>query len=122
MIKAKYVDGFLIAIPKKNTAAYKKMAQEAKKVWLKFGALDYKECMMEDPNPQHVTLTFPKLTNIKPTETVWFSYIGFKSRKHRDAVNAKVMSYFEKKYSKENMQMPFDMKRFSYGGFEVMVG
>ena len=122
MKKGAYVDGFVIPIPKKNTADYKKMAREALKVWMKFGALDYKECIIDDPKPQFVAFTFPKMAKAKPNEAVWFSFITFKSRKHRDAVNKKVMAYFEKKYGKDNMPMPFDMKRFAYGGFKVEVG
>jgi uncharacterized protein YbaA (DUF1428 family) len=118
---AKYVDGFVIPIPKKNKAKYKKMALEASKVWKRFGALDYKECIIDDAKPQHVTLTFPKLANTKPAETVWFSFIVYKSRQHRDQVNKKVMAYFDEKYGKADMQMPFDMKRFAYGGFKVEV-
>lgn len=122
MAKGNYVDGFVIPIPKKNTAAYKKMAREASTVWKKFGALDYKECILDDDKPQFVKLTFPKMAKTKVGETVWFSFIVFKSRAHRDAVNKKVMAYFAKKYDKEMSQsMPFDMKRFSYGGFKVMV-
>lgn len=121
MTKAKYVDGFVLSIPKKNTAKYRKMAQEANEVWKRFGALDYKECMIDDPKPQLVWFTFPKMAKTKPNEAVWFSFITFKSRKHRDAVNKKVMAYFEKKYGKNQMGMPFDMKRFAYGGFKVVV-
>lgn len=122
MTKAKYVDGFVLAVPKKNIAKYKKMAQEASKVWKKFGALDYKECMIDDVKPKFVTFTFPKMAKTKPGEAVWFSFIVYKSRRHRDSVNKKVMAYFDKKYSKKDMAMPFDMKRFAYGGFEVVVG
>jgi uncharacterized protein YbaA (DUF1428 family) len=122
MSTGKYVDGFVIAIPKKNTAKYKKMAQDAKKVWMKFGALDYKECIIEHAKPPFVSLTFAKMIKAKPTEAVWFSFIVYRTRKHRDAVNAKVMAYFEKKQGKDCMEMPFDMKRFAYGGFEVIVG
>jgi uncharacterized protein YbaA (DUF1428 family) len=118
---AKYVDGFVLAIPKKNTAQYKKMAREASVVWKKFGALDYKECMIDDAKPKDVVMTFPKMAKTKPGETVWFSFIVFKSRKHRDAVNKKVMAYFDKKYGSGQMDMPFDMKRFAYGGFTVEV-
>ncbi len=119
---AKYVDGFVIPIPKKNTAQYKKMAQEGSRVWKKFGALDYKECILDNVRPdKFVTMTFPKMAKVKPGETVWFSFITYKSRAHRDAVNKKVMAYFEKKYGKEQMPMPFDMKRFAYGGFKVEV-
>ena len=122
MKKGAYVDGYVIAIPKKNTAKYKKMASEAMKVWMKFGALDYKECIIDDSKPKWVTFTFAKMAKTKPSEAAWFSFIVYKSRQHRDAVNKKVMAFFEKKYGKNNMDMPFDMKRFSYGGFKVIVG
>lgn len=122
MNKAKYVDGFVIVIPKKNTAKYKKMAAEAKVVWKRFGALDYKECIIDDARPEHVSLTFSKLTGAKTSEAVWFSFITYKSRADRDKVNKKVMDYFNKKYKDGDMKMPFDMKRFSYAGFNVVVG
>lgn len=120
MAKGKYVDGFVIPVPKKNTAKYRKMAQEASRVWKKFGALDYKESILDDVKPSFVTFTFPQMSKTKPGETVWFSFIVYKSRSHRDSVNKKVMAYFDKKYGKE-MSMPFDMKRFAYAGFKVMV-
>lgn len=122
MAKGKYVDGFVIPVPKKNTAKYRKMASEASRVWKRFGALDYKECMIDDvnPNPGFTTFTFPKMAQTKPGETVWFSFIVYKSRTHRDSVNKKVMGYFNKKYGKD-MTMPFEMKRFAFGGFKVMV-
>jgi len=120
MAKGTYVDGFVIPVPKKNTAKYKKMATEASHVWKKFGAIDYKECIMDDPKPNWVSFTFSKMAKTKPSETVWFSFIVYKSRKHRDSVNKKVMAHFEKKYGKD-MPMLFDMKRFAYGGFKVMV-
>lgn len=116
-----YVDGFVLCIPNKNTAKYKKMAREASRVWKKFGALDYKECKIDDAKPKHVTLTFPKMAKTKPGEAVWFSFIVYKSRQHRDAVNKKVMAYFQKKYTDQNMEMPFDMKRMSYAGFKTIV-
>jgi len=122
MTKGAYVDGFVISIPKKNTAKYKKIANEAKLVWEKFGALDYKECIIDDAKPKFVAFTFAKMAKTKPAETVWFSFIVYKSRTHRDAVNKKVMAYFEKKYGKNMMKMPFDMKRFAFGGFKVAVG
>ena len=120
---AKYVDGFVLSVPKAKTATYKKMATDASRVWKKFGALDYKECIIDDPDPQFVTFRFPKMAKTKANEAVWFSFIVYKSRAHRDSVNKKVMAYFEKKYSKDEMKkMPFDMKRMSYAGFKVMVG
>lgn len=122
-MRGAYVDGFVLSIPKKNTVAYKKMAREARDVWLRFGALDYKECLVDDEKPNtFVTFTFRKMAKTKPNEAVWFSFIVYKSRRHRDAVNKKVMAYFEKKYDKAKAQMPFDMKRFAYGGFTVEVG
>ena len=122
MAKTGYVDGFVLSVAKKDIAAYKKMAKEANDVWKKFGALDYKECMIDDTLPnEHITFTFPKMAKTKPGEKVWFSFITYKSRKHRDSVNKKVMAYFEKKYGKEEMDCPFDLKRMAYGGFTVEV-
>lgn len=119
---AKYVDGFVLTVPKKKAAAYKKMAKDAAKVWRRFGALEYKECVIEDPKPQWVTFTFAKMAKAKPTEQVWFSFIVYKSRQHRDQVNKKVMDFFNKKYrDKMNKDMPFDMKRMAYGGFVAEV-
>lgn len=116
---AKYVDGYVIPVPKKNLAAYRKMAQWGKKTWLKYGALDYKECVGDDLKPAFGAL-FPRMTRLKPGETVIFSFIVYKSRAHRDQVNAKVM----KDPSMTAMapkKMPFDMKRMAFGGFKVLV-
>ena len=91
-------------------------------MWKKFGALDYKECMLDDAKPKWITFTFPKMAKAKPNETVWFSYITYKSKQHRDQVNKKVMAEMDKKYAdKKNQPMPFDMKRMAYGGFKVVV-
>lgn len=121
--KSLYVDGFVLVIPKKKVAAYRKMAQEAGKVWMKYGALNYKECVLDDAKPKNITFRFPIMAKAKPSETVWFSYIEFKSKKHRDQVNAKVMKYFDTQYkdSKNMNDMPFDMQRMAYGGFKVVV-
>lgn len=122
-----YVDGFVFAVPKKNVAAYKKMARDGAAAWKKFGALDYKECRGDDLKVKKsggmpAPLSFTSLMKAKPSETVWFSFITFKSKKHRDQVNKKVMAYFEKQYAgKENEPMPFDVKRMAYGGFSVEV-
>ncbi len=126
MTKGKYVDGFLLVVPKKKRAEYRTLALIGKKMWLKHGALDYKECVGEDMNP-HMQgmpmLTFPKLVNAKKNEEVWFSFIVFKSKKHRDTVNKKVMAEMDKEMAKHmDKPMPFDMKRMSYGGFAVNVG
>ncbi|MBX4192388.1 DUF1428 domain-containing protein [Candidatus Parcubacteria bacterium] len=115
---AKYVDGFVLVIPKNKVAAYRKMASMGAKIWRKYGALEYKECMLEDAKPKGIVLTFPKLTKAKPSETVWFSFAVYKSRKHRDQVNKKVMAYWATLDMKD---MPFDMKRMSFGGFNVEV-
>lgn len=117
-----YVDGFVMVVPKKNIAAYKKMAKVGKATWLKMGALDYKECMLDDAKGRlgSQILPFPKLVKAKPNETVWFSFIVFKSRKHRDLVNKKVDAAFAKEYANvKDFVMPFDEKRMSYGGFTV---
>lgn len=119
--QAKYIDAFVLVVPKKNVAAYKKMAKEAAKFWTKHGALSYKECMGDDLTPDThgmQMLSFKKLTNLKASETVWFSYIEYKNKRHRDQVNAKVMKEMDGDDCKE---MPFDMKRMSWGGFKVEV-
>ena len=121
-----YVDGFVIPIPKKNIRAYKKMAQFAGKIWMKHGALQCFECMGEDLKTKDMggmkALEFPRMTKAKPNETVWFSFIVFKSRKHRDEVNAKVIKAMnEAMKDQKDFQMPFDMKRMAYGGFEAVV-
>jgi uncharacterized protein YbaA (DUF1428 family) len=115
----RYVDGFVIPVPKKNTAAYRRIATKAGRIWREHGALEYYECMGEDVKPGKYT-SFPQSVKLKPGEVVWFSWIVFKSRKHRDAVNAKVMK--DKRFA--NMgpdQAPFDGKRMVYGGFTVEV-
>lgn len=119
---AKYVDGFVLVIPKDKKEAYKKMAKEGAKTWKKFGAIDYKECRADDVTPPHVKFTFPKMAKAKEDEEVWFSFITFKSKKDRNDINKKVMAYFEKKYAGKEQDMPFDMKRMAYGGFTVEVG
>jgi uncharacterized protein YbaA (DUF1428 family) len=120
--KDNYVDGFVLVVPKSKTAAYKKMASEAGKIWKKFGALDYKECIIEDPKPKWVKLTFGKLMKAKKTDTIWYSFITYKSRQHRDQVNKKVMASMDKDKDKyKDLEMPFDMNRMAYGGFKAMV-
>ena len=127
---AKYVDGFVLTVPKKNVNKYKKMAKDASKAWKKFGALEYFECMGDDLKPKSQDCgenmpqprLFGEMANAKPDETVWFSFIVYKSRAHRDSVNKKVMAYFAKKYvGKEDMSMPFDVKKMAYAGFKAMV-
>ena len=112
-----YVDGYLIAMPKKNKAAYRRMAALGGRIWRKHGALDYKECVGEDLDIKGVA-SFRKLLKLKPGETAVFSYIVYKSRAHRDAVNAKVMKDPRMKAPKT---MPFELKRMYFGGFDVLV-
>jgi uncharacterized protein YbaA (DUF1428 family) len=129
--KATYVDGFVLVIPKENVDAYRKMAKTASKTWMKHSALDYKECIGDDLNPTMGSsegldgmkaLTFTEMTNTGLGETVWFSFITYKSRAHRDQVNKKVMAEMEKHTEKwKDMSMPFDMRRMAYGGFKVSV-
>lgn len=117
---AKYVDGFVLVVPKEKTAEYKKMAEEGAATWKKYGALEYFECKGEDMATQEMDgmkpLSFPQMAKAGSDEEVWFSFIVFKSREHRDEVNAKVIEEMSK-----DMQMPFDMKRMVYGGFQVEV-
>src|SRR3990167_898885 len=123
---AKYVDGFVLVVPKDKAEEYKKMAEEGKDAWMKHGALSYFECRGDDLTPQEMggekARAFPEMTGAKSDETVWFSFIVFKSKKHRDTVNAKVMEAMNKKMERnKDMSMPFDMKRMAYGGFNVEV-
>ena len=115
-----YVDGFLIPIPKKNLKAYKAMAQWGKKTWMKYGALDYKECVGDDLANTHGT-AFGKLLELKSNETAVFAFIVFKSRKHRDKVNKKVMSDPAMNDPDMMKKMPFDVKRMAYGGFKTII-
>ena len=117
---AKYVDGFVIPVPRKNVAAYKRMANWGRKTWMKHGALQYFECLGDDLNVQEgCGLGFPKGVRLKSGETVMFAFIIYKSKAHRDAVNEKVMK--DSGMSNLPKTMPFDMKRFLFGGFEVLV-
>ncbi|KKR51037.1 MAG: hypothetical protein UT84_C0003G0032 [Candidatus Curtissbacteria bacterium GW2011_GWA1_40_16] len=123
---AKYVDGFVLVVPKDKVEEYKKMATEGRDVWMKHGALEYRECVGEDLVPKEMggvkPLGFGQLAGTKEDETVWFSFIVFRSREHRDEVNKKVMDEMNEKYKdQKDMSMPFDMKRMAYGGFEVAV-
>jgi alkaline phosphatase len=118
-----YVDGFVLVVKKKNISTYKKMAQDGGKLWKKHGALEYLECVGDDLNPSGPMkiLTFPKMTKTKSDETVVFSFITYKSRKHRDEVNKRVIKDMMNDPKNKNMKMPFDMKKMAYGGFNVIV-
>lgn len=121
-----YVDGFVFVVKNSKLKEYHKMASDAGKIWKKFGALKYIEAIGDDMHPKShsmMPLNFPKLTKAKAGEKVFFSFIVFKNKAHRDAVNKKTMDYFSKKYTEEEMNkpMPFDMKRMAYGGFKSIV-
>jgi len=117
---ANYVDGFVLPIPKRNMSAYRRMARKAGKVWREHGALDYVECIADDVKSGNHT-SFPQSVKLKPGEAVWFSYIVYKSRRHRDSVLKKVMSDPRLAKMMDPKAMPFDGKRMFWGGFKVMV-
>jgi uncharacterized protein YbaA (DUF1428 family) len=118
-----YVDGFVVPVPKRKLDAYRRQSRKAGKVWREHGALEYKECVADDVPVGKVT-SFPRSVKRKKDETVVFSWITYKSRAHRDRVNAKVMKdpRLAEMMGPENMKnMPFDAQRMIYGGFEVVV-
>jgi uncharacterized protein YbaA (DUF1428 family) len=114
-----YVDGFVLAVPKKNLKAYRSLARKAGKVWKEHGALEYIECVADDVKPGKLT-SFPQSVKLKPDETVMFSWIVYKSRAHRDRVNKKVMAD-PRITSMDPKTVPFDSKRMIYGGFKTLV-
>jgi uncharacterized protein YbaA (DUF1428 family) len=115
-----YTDGYVLAVPKKNIKAYIKLAQKASKVWMEHGALEYRECVGDDLAIK-MGIPFPKVLKCKPSDTVVFAWIVYKSRKHRDTVNAKVMKDPRLAAMCDPKNLPFDCKRMTYGGFEVVV-
>jgi len=116
----RYVDGFVLPVPKKNLGAYRRLARKAGKIWMEYGALEYVECVADDVKRGKFT-SFPQSVKLKPGEVVWFSWIIYKSRKHRDQVNAKVMKDPRLAATMDPKAMPFDIKRMIYGGFRTMV-
>jgi uncharacterized protein YbaA (DUF1428 family) len=120
---ASYIDGFVIPVPKKKVDEYVKIARKASKVWKDHGALEYWECVGDDLQSAGMSpsASFPKITKAKPDETVIFSWIRYKSRKHRDQVMAKVMKDPRLAPFMKPEAMPFDMKRMTYGGFKSVV-
>jgi uncharacterized protein YbaA (DUF1428 family) len=116
-----YVDGFVLAVPKRKLKLYKRIAQQAGKVWKKHGALEYMECAGDDLKVK-MGIPFPRTVRSKPGETVVFSWIVYKSRAHRDSVNKKVMKDPRMTAIMEDTKgMPFDVKRMAYGGFKPIV-
>jgi uncharacterized protein YbaA (DUF1428 family) len=117
---ALYVDGFVLPLPRKNVQAYRRMSRKAGKVWRDHGALEYRECVGDDLKVKGMA-SFPRLVKAGPGQTVVFAWIVFKSRAHRDRVNAKVMKDPRLAKMMDPKAMPFDVKRMSYGGFKVFV-
>lgn len=115
-----YVDGFVIPVPKKNLLAYRRMAQKAGAIWREHGAVEFRECIADDVKPGKIT-SFPQSVKLKPGETVVFSWIVYKSRAHRDRVNAKVMKDPRLADMMNPKSLPFDGKRMFWGGFKVLV-
>ena len=115
---ARYVDGVVFAVPKNKVDEYRKIARKAGKIWMEHGALDYVECVADDVKPGKTT-SFPQSVKLKKNEVVWFSWISYKSRKHRDQVNAKVMK--DPRMQHDNKDSPFDGMRMFWGGFKEIV-
>jgi uncharacterized protein YbaA (DUF1428 family) len=116
----RYVDGYVVPVPKKRLADYRRMAQKASKVWRDHGALEYVECVADDVKPGKRT-SFPRSVKLKPGETVIFAYIVYKSRAQRDRINAKVMKDPRLAKMMDPKDMPFDPKRMFWGGFKALV-
>ena len=115
-----YVDGFVLPVPKRKLAAYKKLANRAGKIWKEFGALQYVECVADDVKPGKLT-SFPQSVKLRRDETVVFSWIVYKSRADRDRINAKVMKDPRLADMMDPKALPFDGKRMFFGGFKQMI-
>lgn len=123
---SKYIDGFVLVVPKGKETEYTKMASEGRDAWMKHGALAYYECKGNDLEPKQMGemkhLGFNELTKADSDEDVWFSFIVFESKAHRDDVNKKVMDEMDEKYKDAtDFAMPFDMARMATGGFDVII-
>jgi len=116
----RYVDGFVVPVQKKNLQAYASFARKAGKLWREHGALEYLECIGDDLDIQG-TVPFPRMIKLKPGETVVVAWIVFKSRAHRDRVNAEVMKDPRMAKMMDTKSIPFEWKRMVYGGFNVLV-
>ena len=123
---AKYIDGFVLVVPKGKEAEYQKMAEEGRDSWMKHGALQYFECRGDDLKQQEMgdlkSRSYKEMTGAGDDENVWFSFVIFESKEHRDEVNKKVIAEMDESYSEmTDFEMPSDMKRMAYGGFAVAV-
>ena len=116
---ARYVDGFVLPIPRKNLPAYRRLARKAARIWREYGALEYRECVGDDLKVKGV-VPFPRRVQCRPGETVVFAWITYRSRAQRDRINARVMK--DPRFAgMDPKSMPFDVKRMTYGGFRVLV-
>jgi uncharacterized protein YbaA (DUF1428 family) len=123
---AKYIDGFVLVVPKGKEADYEKMAKMGRDAWMKHGALQYFECRGDDLKQQEMgdqkSRAFVEMTGATSDENVWFSFIVFNSKEHRDEVNKKVMAEMSEIFKDQpDFEMPVETKRMAYGGFEVAV-
>ena len=123
---AKYVDGFVLVVPRGKEAEYQKMAEQGRDAWMKHGALQYFECRGEDLKQQEMgdqkSRAFQQMAGANQDENIWFSFIVFESREHRDEVNKKVMDEMSRSFGDvPDFEMPTDMTRMAYGGFDVAV-
>lgn len=117
---ARYVDGFVLPVPKKNLEAYRRLARKGAKIWREYGALEYRECVGDDLDVKF-GVPFPRRIKLKPGETVVFSWIVYRSKAHRDRVNAKIMKDPRIASMCDAKNMPFDLRRMAYGGFRIAV-
>ena len=118
-MKCPYADFYVLPLPKRNLAAYRKMAQLGKRLWLKHGALEYREYVGEDLVPP-CGVAFPKLSKARRGETVITAIVGYRSRAHRDRVMARVLADPDM-HAMAPKKMPFDIQRMAYGGFKLLV-
>jgi len=123
---SKYVDGFVLVVPKEKSEEYKKMAEEGRDSWMKHGALEYFECRGDDLNQKEMgpykSRSFTEMAGAQGGDDVWFSFIVFESKEHRDEVNKKVMDEMDEAYEDDSdFVSPFKMSQLAYGGFEVAV-
>ncbi len=123
---SKYVDGFVLVVPKEKTEEYRKMAEEGRDAWMKHGALEYLECKGDDMKQQEMgpdkSRSFSEMAGAGDGDDVWFSFIVFASKEHRDEVNKKVMAEMSEAYNEQSgFISPVEMSRMAYGGFEVVV-
>lgn len=123
---SKYVDGFVLVIPKENAEAYRKMAEEGRDFWIKHGALEYYECKGRDLEQREMgadkSLSFKEAFGAGAEDDIWFSFIVFESKQARDEVNENVMAEMDEMYKDQSdFQSPFDPNQIAVGGFEVLV-